>query len=357
MHDAAETRDLWLGLDALLDAAGSDAALADHRLHLLAARRRRARGLTVPSELRAAERWAALGALDVPVLLARARAAYAGTLVVIKGPEVAARYPDPLTRPFGDIDLLADDAEAAQAALGSAGFQEVGDSEKYRGIHHLKPLVWPGLTLTLEVHSRPKWLEELPPAPTMELLAAAMVGADGIGRLPADHHAVLLAMHAWAHAPLGRAGDLLDVLAMTEAGNRISASALADRWGCGRVFGVTLRAADSLFLDRRRPLAARLWARHLFDVRDRTVFEAHATRHLEPAWRVRRLAAPAAFARSALADLRPGEGESWRHKGARARRALRSARDAKSAYDRRLAPIEPLATTVPITLSPEGRPR
>jgi hypothetical protein len=141
------------------------------------------------------------------------------------------------------------------------------------------------------------------------------------------------------------------------AGDRASATALADRWGCGRLFGVTLRAAESLFLGRRRPLAVRVWARHLSDVRDRTVFEGHVARHFEPAWRVGSLAAPAALARGAFADLRPREGESWRHKGARARRALRSAGDAKSAYDRRLAPIESPATTMPITLSPDGRLR
>ena len=60
----------------------------------------------------------------------------------------------PGLRSFGDLDLLTDDAEAAQAALLAAGFQEVFEPEIYEDIHHLRPLWWPGLPLVVELHTR-----------------------------------------------------------------------------------------------------------------------------------------------------------------------------------------------------------
>ena len=96
-------------------------------------------------------------ALAVPPLLERVRAACDGPLVVMKGPEVAARYAEPSTRPFRDLDLLACDAAAVQRSLLDAGFQVAGEPELYVDIHHLRPLYWPGLPLVIEVHQRPKW--------------------------------------------------------------------------------------------------------------------------------------------------------------------------------------------------------
>ncbi len=340
MSGFVDRRELWAAANAFAARLELDDAARAHRLHLLAASRRRAAGRRVPYQLKQEAKQAALDALAAPVLLARARAAYDGRLVLMKGADVAARYPDPLTRPFGDVDLFADDAPAAQAALLDAGFFEVGEPEKYEGIHHLRPLALPGLPIAIEVHSRPKWLSGLPVAPTAELLADALPGADGIHRLPPEHHAVVLAVHAWAHAPLERLGDLLDVAALAADADGAAAAALARRWGCARVFDVTLRAAGAVYLGRRAPLALGLWARHLGDARHRTVLEGHLCRHLEPAWRVPRHRAPLALAAGVLADLRPAATETWADKAARARRALRSAGDAKPHYDRRLAPAE-----------------
>ena len=49
-------------------------------------------------------------------------------LILMKGPEAAARYPDPALRPFCDLDFLVDDPAAAHRALMAAGFVEVGDA-------------------------------------------------------------------------------------------------------------------------------------------------------------------------------------------------------------------------------------
>ena len=44
-------------------------------------------------------------------------------MVLMKGLEVGAYYPDPGLRPFRDLDLLVDDAERAQQALIEAGLR------------------------------------------------------------------------------------------------------------------------------------------------------------------------------------------------------------------------------------------
>ena len=96
-------------------------------MELIAARAWRRQGRPVPDELRLDERIAAIRTLGVPVLLRRIRAAYDGTLILMKGPEAAARYPDPALRPFCDLDFLVDDPAAAHRALMAAGFVEVGE--------------------------------------------------------------------------------------------------------------------------------------------------------------------------------------------------------------------------------------
>jgi hypothetical protein len=91
---------IWHGVAELIDRAPSLADLRNHRIGVLAARRRRELGRPIPPELLEEERWATLVVLTAPVLLQRARSAYEGTMLVMKGPEVAARYPDPPLRPF-----------------------------------------------------------------------------------------------------------------------------------------------------------------------------------------------------------------------------------------------------------------
>ena len=79
----------------------------------------------------------------VPGLLARIGAVWTGPMIILKGPELASRYPEGFRRTAGDIDLLVDDADAAHAALRAAGFVPTGDPRLSVDIHHLQPLVWP----------------------------------------------------------------------------------------------------------------------------------------------------------------------------------------------------------------------
>ena len=156
--------ELWARVEEIVSGARSTEALRHHGVELIAASLWRRQGLPVPAELRTDEHAAALKALGVPVVLKHARAAYDGALVLMKGPEVGARYPAPTLRPFCDLDLLVDEPAAAHRAMVAAGFLEVGEPARYERAHHLRPLVWPGVPLFIELHrepNRPAWLAPL----------------------------------------------------------------------------------------------------------------------------------------------------------------------------------------------------
>ncbi|MGH3112039.1 MAG: nucleotidyltransferase family protein [Gaiellaceae bacterium] len=331
---------LWDGVNRLIDRAPHLADLRSHRLELVAARRWRELGRPVPPELVEEERLAAVVVLTTPILLERARAAYDGTVLLMKGPEVAARYPDPALRFFKDLDLLVDDAEAAQRAFLAAGFQAVGDPALYEDIHHLRPLAFPGLPLTIELHSRPKWIEGLTPPAPAELFAVAEehpTGIEGVLGLPAAHHALVLAAHSWGHEPLRRLRDLVDVAAVAQGLDRGMLRGLAAAWKMERAWTTTVGAADALFLGGSTPWAVRVWARNLEKARERTVLENHLTRWLSNFW-----ALPASDAVRSLAstfghEIRPGPDESWGVKLSRSALAVRNAALRRSEHDASLA--------------------
>jgi hypothetical protein len=284
--------------------------------------------LPLGPDLEREEGVAAMSELALPALLQRVRETCDGELVLIKGAEVAIDYPGPRLRRFGDVDLLASDAHAAQAALLAAGFVEVGEAWRYENIHHLRALWWPGLPLIVEVHERPKWPDGLAEPPVEELLAAAVpsrVGVEGIAALPPAEHALLLAAHAWAHEPLGRLGQLVDVAATLSRTDAREVEALARRRGCLRMWRATHRAVRAVVEGEGHSPAVALWARHLRAVRERTVFEMHVTEAVGPAWGGAPVEAPRA--------LRRLPGETWGAKLARTARALANARVSKADHD------------------------
>jgi hypothetical protein len=317
---------MWERIDGLLAATDSPVhVLRVHRVELLEARRRRAAGLELEPDLIADETRAAVNELAVPGLLTRVRAAYDGPLVLMKGPEVALDYGARGLRSFGDLDLLADDAPAAQAALIAAGFQEVFEPAIYEDIHHLRPLWWPGLPLVVELHTEANWPAAIPGPTAGELLAGAVpsgVDVDGISALPAEHHTLVLAAHAWQHQPLGRLGNLIDVAVCLRRADEAEVARLARRWGCARMWRTTHAAVRSVLDGEGRSAAVALWARHLREVRERTVFEWHAKDLLAPAWAHPARRVPGAIL-SEVRRLRP----------TRSLVALRNARRPRSEYN------------------------
>lgn len=331
-------RDLWDAVDALVDRAPGLADLASHRLELLAARHWRARGREVPAELVAAERRASIAVLTAPLLLERVRSSYDGELAQLKGMEVARRYPDPALRAFGDVDLLVGDAPAAQAALLEAGFKEVGDPRLYEDIHHLRPLRWRDLPLVIEIHSRPKWIDGVAfPVPTAALLRDCVPDAAGTMILPPAHHALILAAHSWAHEPLRRLRDLVDVAVMAEAAGRDEVAALSRAWGLERLWRTTIAAVDAVLFGGRRPWAIRLWAQNLEKVRERTVLENHLQRWLSDFSILPPTAAVARLPGTLRRELQPEGDEGWAAKMSRTIRAVRKARRRRSEHEDELA--------------------
>jgi len=328
---------LWAGVDRLLDGAGARATLTRHRVEPLLAGRLRALGREVPEELAEVERLGGVLALTATVHLERVRAALSGPALVFKGPEVAILYPDPATRPFRDVDLLVPDAPAAQAELLEAGFVEIGDPAYYADAPHLLPLAWPGLPVQLELHERPNWPPWLAPPPWEELAVDARPSASGVDGLLApsvERHALILAGHAWAHGPLERLRDLLDVALLAEASDAAEVERLARAWRMERLWATTGSLVESLFLGAPRTAPLRTWARNLVEVRERTVLEQHVARWAGWYWAFPPgLATRAAFD-EVRSDLTPEAGEGWRRKLGRTGRAFRDALRPRSEHDR-----------------------
>jgi hypothetical protein len=328
---------LWDRVGDLADRAPTLADLRHHRLHLLAATRMRRRGLEVPGELRLDESRAAAVTISAAPLLRRIRVATDAPMLIMKGPEAAAFWPEPRLRPWKDLDLYAEDAPAVQAALLDAGFTELGPPLDYGDSHHLRPLAFPSVPIAVEVHRRPKWPSARAPS-FGELAEAALpstVGVPGFLAPGLAHHAVLLAAHAWEHDPLGRVGSLADIAALLPEADLDAIDAIARAWGVARLWGATARALDRLLLSPRRRRTP-IWHRHLYETRERTVFEGHVERLVGAVAAAPAAAAPLAAARAISRTLRPWPGETWSQKLQRSRQSMQNASLRESDHSREL---------------------
>ena len=326
---------IWTALDRLVDRAPTIADLRSHRLETFAARRWRALGRPVPAELEEAERLAALAVVSTEPLLARIRAAYDGPLLLLKGPELGARYPDPTLRPFRDLDLLVPDPAAAQQALVEAGFEVVeGETDQPR-LHHRPPLLSPGLPLIVELHDRPKWPNAARPPEAAELLELAVPAHSVavVSTLPPAPHAVLVAAHSWAHLPLRRILDLVDLAVLARESERAELAEFARLYGVERVWSTMSAAADHLLDGGPKPFPLRTWARNLPAARERTVLESHLERWLSPFDETGRRRALRESGRRIGTNIRPAPGQTWRAKLARTRVTLRNSFERKSVHD------------------------
>jgi hypothetical protein len=319
--------ELWAGVRRLLERSRDAEGIRVHRLQVPAARAWRSSGRDVPADFSDLERLAAAVQLAAPAVLRRVRDALDGPIVLQKGPEAAALYPDPTLRGFSDLDVIVPDAGAAQRALVRAGFVEIGAPDRYVDIHHLRPLEWPGLPLRVEVHSVPKWPERLPPPSFGELLdgsIASASGVDGVRAPSPEQHALLLAAHGWAHSPLRRVSDLLDVAAAADGIAAQDLREAAERWQLARLWSTTISAAEALFLGAPPPLPLRTWARGLPRLREQIVLEAHVESVLAGFYALPPRAALRGAARGLAGGLLPADEEPWSEKIKRTRAALRN---------------------------------
>ena len=332
----SQTNDLWWQVDALIDSAPSEDDLRSHRLEALAARRLRTAGQAVPADFNVQERLAAIAAISAPRVLECVADAYSRPAIVLKGPEVAALYPSAAGRNYGDIDLLVDDAEEAHLALRNAGFEPVGDPALYLDIHHLRPLRPPDLPLPVEIHSRPKWLESRCPPSVGELFTVArpsITRIDGMLTLPPAHHTLVLAVHSWAHEPLRRLRDIVDIAAMAERADRSEIERLAGNWGIRDLWHTTATVMDTLFFGAPTPFVLRTWARNLRTARERTVLESHLQRWLSDFWAFPVPNAAWCLPGRVLTDLLPDGSEGWRTKLDRTALAVRHATHRRSDHE------------------------
>ena len=312
---------------------------------MFAARLRRAAGRAVPEDFLEEERAAAVAAITAPVVLERVVSAYDRPAILVKGPELAALYPDPALRCYWDIDLLVEDAQEAQRALVSANFEPIGDPSLYLDLHHLRPLRPSGLLLAVEIHSAPKWIEGRRAPMMHELLAAARPrdgGPAGVLVLPPEHHVLLLAVHSWAHEPLRRLRDIVDMALVGAAADRGETERLARQWGIERLWLTTRAVVESVQTGRADHAVLRLWARNLRTARERTVFENHFARLTSDFWALPFRDAAARLPGNIYRDLRPEDAEPWAVKLRRSALALQNARRPRSQHedelDRRQAP-------------------
>jgi hypothetical protein len=318
--------EVWDATDRLLEGATIAQVLA-HELGPLAAHRIRRLGAPVPRPLAVEERAASLSMLTAIPLIERIRATSDGLLVVIKGPEIARQYPGAARR-FTDVDLLSDRADVMHRALIDNEFVEVEDPEfeVTPEHHHLQPLRWPTIGLAVELHKYPYRLAGAPNPPIEDIFEARVpaLGVDGIFAPHPLHHALILTAHAWSHEPLHTLRDLVDIAAVAATVDDDDLRRTAGAWGIRRVWETTSRALEAIFHGGRRSVPLRSWARHLPQVRERSIFEEHLARLLHPYWAEPPHRASASAARTLRASVSPLPGESWGEKLGRTRGALRN---------------------------------
>ena len=236
--------------------------LSNHRVDALAAEIAHRRGQPVPNPLRRAALNTALLEMSATAVLERVRATVDGPVVLLKGLEVAAHYPDGLPRALTDVDLLVTDARRQHRRLLTLEeFRTGEDHPRYEDHHHLAPLWLGGLSVPLELHHAlggEAWMRLPTTAELVERVAPSATGIPGVTTLDPVDHAVFVAVHAWRSAPLGRLGHLLDVEVLRRAAHAVHDDAdrrlddTAADWRVARLWRWTVAAIDDRLLGRRR---------------------------------------------------------------------------------------------------------
>jgi hypothetical protein len=263
----------WPELFAMIDRHPAERGLRFHGLAPLAVAHWRDVGRPIPSTVASAQAEQAALALEAERLVRHSRGVIDGPLMLIKGLEVAARYPDPTLRALRDVDLLVPDALSAQDALLAAGYLKQKGAgialhpRSYDDLHQLCPLEYPGMSLPIEMHRHPHWPTWARPPTFDELYECAVPSRLCIDDLVVpgvEHHALLVLAHSWARQPFEQLSQLVDFALLVEECDRSELRRIATRWRLDRLLGVADRAVESLLLSRGQdPLVMRWFAPHL----------------------------------------------------------------------------------------------
>jgi hypothetical protein len=207
-------------------------------------------------------------------ILQRVRAVVPGRLLIFKGPEIAARYPEPHHRPHGDLDVLAERAGEAHDALLQAGWRAGHAGSSFDCTHQFPGLVDGTTSLPVEVHRRlawPAWVRAPHPEALLERAVPSRLGIAGLESLDPVDHTLQVAAHAWLHRPFRWLRDLLDVELLRRECDERDVERRAREWGLERLWGLTARANDHLFRGIGPcPLGLALLGRHVLALRPST---------------------------------------------------------------------------------------
>lgn len=212
---------------------------------------------------------AAAQQLAAMVALEEMRVRFDGTIVLLKGLELACRYPDPSRRASGDIDVLTDEPERLQATLLANGYRQIdlatSDLHFYDDHHHhLVPVQRAGLPAVVEVHRSLGWLAGMTPPSLHQLmthLTPSAAGIEGVAALEPAAHAVYLAVHSWRHRPFNQRRDLDDIALLLGGSTAtiLAADQLAAEWGVRRIWSLYQNAIAAAAGDERPRLLVRIF--------------------------------------------------------------------------------------------------
>jgi hypothetical protein len=263
-------RGIWSGVACTIDAHPDVARLRAHGLAPLAAAHWRDTGHSLTQAVDMDRVTATALGLQAERLLREVTSFADQPVLLLKGPEVAARYPELGLRDLTDVDILVADTDAMERSFSNAGWLEYtgpGELRWYDELHHAHPFVLPGSSLPIEPHRRPNWpiWGRAPGFPELHDAAVeSAVAIDGLLAPKVEHHALLVLAHSWADVPFERFSQLIDFALLVEECDADELTKCARRWQLSRLLSVGLDAIDSLLLGRRSDaLTVRWFAPHL----------------------------------------------------------------------------------------------
>ena len=263
----------WPGLCRIIDANPDPIRIRQHGLGPIAVTHWEETDRPVPATLNGARHAQAVVSLETERLLQLVNAMTEGARILYKGIEVAGCYPDPTLRVSRDVDVLFADAVRAQTAMLAQGWTTKlapgfdADPSKNDALHQLAPLVWPGVSLPLEVHRAPNWPTWASPPTFAEILEASVpsvTGLSGFVAPSAEHHALMVLAHSWARQPFEQMSQLLDFALVRVRCDDALLRRTARSWDLTRLLDVADRTVEATLYGRgARPVPVRLFASHL----------------------------------------------------------------------------------------------